>query len=217
MLYRAACYLPIPLATAIACWILAPVVNQAAPAAAPLSASALAAVSEAPAPPAPREVSRILAVDSRIASRVNQLRPCVKQRLARVVEKLPKNVTLLVTSASRTREEQEALRPTFGIKARPGTSTHEDGRAVDLNVYVDGERVRPRYQDEIIGPAMASEGFRYLGPRDPVHYSIPKEKIDTALSFAPDLPVMTMDEALEIKTQTEMAGQAALVDAASAQ
>lgn len=157
----------------------------------------------APAPETPKELPRLIAVDERIAKRVNALRPCVKRRLQRVVEKLPKNVTVMVTSAARTREEQASLRSTFGVKAAPGTSTHEDGRAVDVNVFIDGERVRPRKQNRIIGEAMASEGFRYLGPRDPVHYSVPKDAIDTSLTRGPLLEVPTMQEMLEIKSELE--------------
>ena len=137
---------------------------------------------------------KLVAVDQRIATRVNQLRPCVKARLKRVVEKLPANVTLLVTSAHRTRQEQASLVPTFGIKARPGSSTHEDGRAVDVNVLVNGVRISPRRNQRVIGAAMASEGFRYLGRRDPVHYSIPKEKIDPAPTEDPVLEIATWDQ-----------------------
>ena len=63
-----------------------------------------------------------------------------------------------------------------------------------MNVFVDWERVRPRKQNKIIGDAMASEGFRYLGAMDPVHYSIPKEEIDLAMDLWPmkeQLPRMT--------------------------
>ena len=169
-------------------------------------------VTEAPAiqPEQPvvvtRELPRLVAVDGRVARRVNDLRPCVKARLARVVKKLPKRVTLLVTSAHRTHDEQASLVPTFGIKARPGTSTHEDGRAVDLNVFIDGERIRPRKQHKVIGKAMLSEGFRYLGPRDPVHYSIPKEKLDKTAENA-ELEVATWDEMNEIKEEIAAAEQ----------
>jgi hypothetical protein len=157
---------------------------------------------EAPAlkaPPPSLEVSRLVAVDRRIARRLNALRPCVKQRLARVVRKLPRRVRLLVTSAHRTREEQASLKSTYGVKAKPGTSTHEDGRAIDVNVLVDGQRVSPRRNQEIIGDVMASEGFRHLGRRDPVHYSIPKEALDPSLTQGPELDVVTMDEMLEIQ------------------
>lgn len=157
-------------------------------------------VAIAPQPEPPKELPRLIAVNTRIAKRVNALRPCVKTRLKRVVEKLPKNVTLMVTSATRTRAEQASLRSTFGVKAAPGTSTHEDGRAVDVNVFVDGERVRPRKQNKIIGKAMASEGFRYLGPMDPVHYSVPKPEIDVSAE-GDELLVPTMQEFNEIKAE----------------
>ena len=159
-------------------------------------------VTAAPEPEPPKELPRLIAVDKRIAKRVNALRPCVKRRLKRVVQKLPKNVTLMVTSATRTREEQASLRSTFGVKAAPGTSTHEDGRAVDVNVFVDGERVRPRAQNRIIGEAMASEGFRYLGPIDPVHYSVPRPEIDPSVDGDP-LLVPTMADFNEIKTEID--------------
>jgi hypothetical protein len=161
------------------------------------------AVVEAPKPepkPLPK-IPKIVAVNERIAKRVNSLRPCVKKRLARVAKKLPAKVTLLVTSAHRTRAEQAAIRPTFGIKAKPGTSTHEDGRAVDLNVIVDGERVSPRLNQKVIGKVMASEGFRHLGPRDPVHYSVPKWEINKSLADAPDLDVMTVSEMQDIQAE----------------
>jgi hypothetical protein len=149
------------------------------------------------------EIPRLIAVDKRISRRVNALRPCVKTRLERVVQKLPKNVTLMVTSATRTREEQAALTSTFGVKAAAGTSTHEDGRGIDLNVLVDGERIRPRVQHKVIGKAMASEGFRYLGAMDPVHYSVPKSEIDESMLRGPDLQVPTREDMLAIKAEVE--------------
>ncbi|MGV3720052.1 MAG: hypothetical protein ACO1SX_04000 [Actinomycetota bacterium] len=155
----------------------------------------------APKPEPVKELPRLIAVNKRIARRVNALRPCVKTRLSRVVAKLPKNVTLMVTSAARTRQEQAALTSTFGVKAAPGTSTHEDGRGVDLNVLVDGERIRPRVQHKVIGQAMASEGFRYLGAMDPVHYSVPKAEIDTTLLRGPEMTPPTVHDLNEIKAE----------------
>jgi hypothetical protein len=140
-----------------------------------------------------------VAVDSRIAKRLKSLRPAVKKALAQASRKLPRGTTLLVTSAYRTPEEQTALQPTFGVKARPGTSAHEDGRALDLNVLVDGERINPRVQHKIIGRALASEGFRYLGPSDPVHYSMPKAKLVPASVKDPQLEVMTWEEMKELE------------------
>ena len=174
----------------------------------------------APAPKekaAPKPAPKIIAVNQRIARRVNALRPCVKQRLVRVARKLPKKVTLLVTSATRTRQEQASLRPTFGIKARPGTSTHEDGRAIDLNVFVNGVRISPRLQHKVIGPLMASEGFKHLGRRDPVHYSVPRDEIDPTLTKGPDLDLMTMGEYHEVLAQAEDAPEVAAVDVAAAE
>lgn len=170
----------------------------------------------APKPKA-RPMPKLIAVNKRIARRVNALRPSVKRRLQRVAARLPKNVTLMVTSAARTRAEQASLRSTFGVKARPGTSTHEDGRAVDVNVFVNGERVRPRIQNKIIGEVMASEGFRYLGPKDPVHYSIPRESIDTTLTSGPLLEVPTMQEMLVMKAEFAEQKLASAVDNSSTQ
>lgn len=166
----------------------------------------VAAIPAPALPSAPRkEIPRLLAVDARIAKRVNALRPGVKRRLAQVMRRLPTRVTLLVTSAARTRAEQAHLRPTFGIKARPGTSAHEDGRAIDLNVMVDGERVSPKLNNKIIGPLMASEGFVYLGRRDPVHYSLPKADLSPAdyspEAHGPALDVMSMDEVRSIQEE----------------
>jgi hypothetical protein len=159
------------------------------------------AAMQLPARQKPVALPRIVAVDQRIAERVNELRPAVKRRLARVIARLPRRVVLLVTSASRTHEEQVALHSTFGVKARPGTSAHEDGRAVDLNVLVDGERISPRHNNDIIGDVMASEGFRYLGRRDPVHYSVPKDAADMNLASAPNLTVATVDQMHVIEAQ----------------
>jgi hypothetical protein len=145
-------------------------------------------------------------VDKRIVARVRALRPTVKKRLQRVVRKLPSRVSLLVTSAHRTREEQAALRPTFGVKAKPGASPHEDGRAVDVNVLVDGKRVSPRRNQSIIGPAMASEGFRHLGPADPVHYSVPREMAATPADD-PDLEILTYSEMQELAQQSAVSSQ----------
>lgn len=159
---------------------------------------------------------RIVAVDQRIARRVNALRPSVKQRLERVVAKLPQRVTLLVTSARRTRAEQASLKSTFGVKARPGTSPHEDGRAIDVNVLVDGKRISPRMNNRVIGVAMASEGFRYLGAIDPVHYSVPKEGVDRTLTKGPAMDLMTIDEMLELKQELAISGTAPAAPPASA-
>ncbi len=148
--------------------------------------------------PAPEPVPppRLIAVDDRIAIRTEQLRPEVKQRLVRAAERLPEGVSLIVTSAYRTREEQAALTPTFGVKARPGTSTHEVGRGIDLNTLVDGERISPREQHAVIGEALSAEGFRWLGSSDPVHYSIPAWVLNRRPEEDRSLALPTLDEVL---------------------
>jgi hypothetical protein len=158
-------------------------------------------------PKRPRPHPRIVAVDRRIANRVNHLRPCVRARLLRVLRKLPRRVTLLVTSAHRTRAEQAALRSDFGIKAIPGKSAHEDGRAIDVNVLVDGKRVSPRKNQKIIGRLMASEGFRHPFPHDPVHYSVPKEALDPTRSRGPRLRILTMGEMLALRKRSLKSGR----------
>lgn len=175
-----------------------------------------AAVPPAAVPPAPelRPLPKIVAVDSRIARRADDLRPDVKRRLQRAAKALPEGVTLLITSAYRTTEEQQALTPTFGLKARPGTSTHEDGRGIDLNVLVDGERVPPREQQEYIGKAMAKAGFAYLGAADPVHYSVPAWKLAPVKGAEPLLSLPTLDEAQSPEGEDE--GTLALAASAEA-
>ncbi|MCC2670699.1 MAG: hypothetical protein K0Q72_3170 [Armatimonadetes bacterium] len=213
MLSRAAKLVSVPASVTVLCALAIPVPTQIT---SRFNAPEQPVVVQPMAQPSP-ELPRLIAVDKRIARRLNALRPSVKQRLQRVVRKLPRNVTLMVTSATRTRAEQASLRSTFGVKAAPGTSTHEDGRAVDVNVFVNGERVRPRRQNKIIGEAMASEGFRYLGAMDPVHYSIPKESIDVTLTRGPELEVPTMRDLIEIKAQVEEQKVVAAVDSGLAQ
>jgi hypothetical protein len=154
--------------------------------------------------PARRPVPKIVAIDRRIARRVNALRPGVKVRLLKAASRLPRKVTLLITSASRTAAEQRSLRSTFGVKARPGTSTHEDGRAIDVNVLVDGQRVSPRMNNKIIGKAMASSGFRYLGAIDPVHYSVPKWHLTDDAERGPSIEPMTWEELRVLEAQNEL-------------
>lgn len=158
----------------------------------------------APAVPSVKKVAaRVLAADKRVAAGVRGLRPCVKQRLTAVLRKLPRRLTLLVTSAFRTREQQRALRSSFGVKAKPGHSPHEDGRAIDVNVMVDGTLVSARRNHKLIGKVMESEGFEYLGPHDPVHYAVPKEALETGPVEAPELQVVTLQEMDEQKAREE--------------
>jgi hypothetical protein len=182
-------------------------------AAAGIVARPLAVGAAVPAPAravtaAARKAPKILAVDARIKNRVQWLRPSVKVRLARVVRRLPSRVTLLVTSAYRTTEEQRGLKSTFGVKAAAGKSPHEDGRAIDVNVLVDGERISPRRNQAVIGKVMAEAGFHYLGAADPVHYSLPKDAAAVAVADPPTLDVMTMGEAFEARAEDDLAGTA---------
>jgi hypothetical protein len=143
----------------------------------------------------------------------------VKQRLTAVLRKLPRRLTLLVTSAFRTHEQQRALRSSFGVKAKPGHSPHEDGRAIDVNVMVDGTLVSARRNHKLIGKVMESEGFEYLGPHDPVHYAVPKEALETSPVEAPELQVVTLQEMDEQKARAAREEQdrmfATLIDTGS--
>lgn len=161
-----------------------------------------------PLPPKPRKVPPILAVDNRIRNRVNGLKPAIKKRLAHVARKLPQRVRILVTSAYRTRQEQANLRPTFGVKAKPGRSAHEDGRAIDVNVLIDGQRISPKRNHAVIGKIMAEAGFRYLGHHDPVHFSVPKHEIGSVVAETPQLDVMTIDELEETRAEIRAYSQA---------
>lgn len=159
---------------------------------------------------APVAPGRIIAVNARIAKRVNQLQPSVKQRLAQVARSLPKRVKILVTSAYRTNDEQRRLRPTFGVKAKPGHSAHEAGRAIDVNVIVNGKIISPRKNKAAIGQVMAAAGFEYLGHHDPVHFAVPKDEIDPYLIDCPDIPVRTMAEDKAVQRQLALATRNAL-------
>lgn len=76
-----------------------------------------------------------------------------------------RNVTLSINSGLRTLPQQYLLyswyktgRCGIGLAAKPGTSNHESGIAVDVS---DNSSWRN---------AMASEGFNWLGSSDPVHF-----------------------------------------------
>ena len=73
--------------------------------------------------------------------------------------------TATITSGHRTREEQERVSPTYGIKAAPGTSNHERGAAIDISA----EDARTM---ESLG-LLAKYGLhRPMGERDPVHVEL---------------------------------------------
>lgn len=167
-------------------------------------------------PMEPVKLPRLIATEPRIATRLNQIRPSVKQRLLKALSLMPDNHTLLITSAHRTHDEQAGLVSTFGVKARPGTSTHEDGRAVDLNLLVNGERVPPRIQQRYIGQAMKAAGFFHLGAIDPVHYSVPVQKIDESDADVA-LEVMTYDQWTAVRESSVLTQQASAGNGFSSQ
>jgi len=80
-------------------------------------------------------------------------------------------VRVVVTSTRRTRSEQTRLWRKFqaGLAkfpvARPGTSKHETGRAIDLVPEVPARL-------PLVVKAMQGAGFRWAGPRDRVHFDL---------------------------------------------
>ncbi len=66
----------------------------------------------------------------------------------------------------RTTCQQENVDAGPNLKAKPGTSPHESGGAVDMN----GMRVRPD-RGRIV-QIMQQHGFRWLGVRDPPHFDV---------------------------------------------
>ena len=91
------------------------------------------------------------------------LQTALSKALAEYQEKTGKMAT--ITSGHRTTEEQEKVGATFGIKAKPGTSKHEKGNAVDVS-SADAREM------ESMG-ILAKYGLhRPLGERDPVHIEL---------------------------------------------
>jgi hypothetical protein len=91
----------------------------------------------------------------------------VARRLLRVREDLEsKNIFLTFTWGFRTNCQQRNVNPGPNLKALPGTSPHEAGRAVDVN----GMLVNPR-REEIIA-TFRLHGFRWLGRKDPPHFEV---------------------------------------------
>lgn len=89
-------------------------------------------------------------------------------------------INTIITSTKRSSSEQQRLFADFqkGLRrfpvARPGTSLHETGRAVDI-VPIDPADL-PR-----LVAIMRSSGFRWAGSRDRVHFDIPKRGIVAGL------------------------------------
>jgi hypothetical protein len=90
------------------------------------------------------------------------LQPKAKEALRRAIRN--KGKTLRLTSAYRTAVQQHILFSWQGsecvfIAAKPGRSNHEDGLAIDT----------PDWEEWI--PALAAEGWEWLGDNDPVHFT----------------------------------------------
>jgi hypothetical protein len=90
------------------------------------------------------------------------LQPKAKEALRRAIRNKGKILTL--TSAYRTVVQQHILFSWQGsecvfIAAKPGWSNHEDGLAIDT---LDWKEWRP---------ALAAEGWEWLGDNDPVHFT----------------------------------------------
>ena len=90
------------------------------------------------------------------------LQPKAKEALRRAIRN--KGKTLRLTSAYRTVVQQHILFSWQGsecvfIAAKPGRSNHEDGLAIDT----------PDWEEWI--PALAAEGWEWLGDNDPVHFT----------------------------------------------
>ena len=89
------------------------------------------------------------------------LQPKAKEALRRAIRN--KGKTLRLTSAYRTVVQQHILFSWQGscvpIAAKPGRSNHEDGLAIDT----------PNWEEWI--PALAAEGWEWLGDNDQVHFT----------------------------------------------
>lgn len=98
---------------------------------------------------------------------VERLSPDLQTALSKALKEYQEKTgkTATITSGHRTTEEQEKVGATFGIKAKPGTSKHEKGNAVDVS-SADAREM------ESMG-ILAKYGLhRPLGERDPVHIEL---------------------------------------------
>ena len=101
----------------------------------------------------------LLSLPSDVRLAVNRARAAARAR----------GFELVITSTFRTRAEQQSLFDQFqlGVRsfpvARPGTSRHEFGLAID------GVAIPPSRRPELVD-IMRSVGFRWAGPSDTVHF-----------------------------------------------
>jgi LAS superfamily LD-carboxypeptidase LdcB len=91
----------------------------------------------------------------------------VARRLSAVIEDLQsQGIKISFTWGFRTTCQQRQVNSGGNLKARPGTSPHEAGRAVDVN----GILKRPD-SSQIIA-TFQKYGWVWLGPKDPPHFEI---------------------------------------------
>ena len=98
--------------------------------------------------------------------------PEVRSAFLRVKDRAKRElgVDIVLTSGDRSHERQKQLwrgraKNPFPV-ARPGTSNHEHGLAVDLNVFRNGKKL----PESVVAQIAAEEGFQWLGERDRVHF-----------------------------------------------
>jgi LAS superfamily LD-carboxypeptidase LdcB len=158
--------------------------EQAAAVQAELAKKSGAAPSAA-APSAPAAPSAAAATDKSLAftgasgskSNFEQLNPAVKDRVVAAAEQFNAGTgkKITVNSAKRDpadqarlyKETEDAKRPGIGPNgmavAKPGTSKHEQGLAIDIQNFNDPAAVA----------AMNQQGLSQTVPKDPVHFTIP--------------------------------------------
>ena len=125
----------------------------------------------------------LLAVPSEVRIAVNRARSAARAR----------GFQMVVTSTKRTRVEQQSLFDQFQLGnrkfpvARPGTSRHEIGLAIDA-VALPASR-RPELVE-----IMQSVGFRWAGPSDFVHFDfiLPLGRPTTPAERPPLTPVVSV-------------------------
>ena len=83
--------------------------------------------------------------------------------MRRMIQTAASSQPLTINSAFRTLADQYVLYHSggCGLAARPGSSNHQSGRAVDVQNY------------SAIRSILESEGCSWLGSRDPVHFDCP--------------------------------------------
>lgn len=113
---------------------------------------------------------KVPALDRRVA-------PLVYGTLKALAKQGVHHVTF--TYLFRTTQQQQDVQPVgTTMKARPGTSDHEAGTAVDI------AGMRSRSDAGKIVAAFRASGFSWLGPRDAAHFFIPASQLGEADKYA---------------------------------